>query len=74
MIKPKRRWIGVATAVAVVLFVGNPEVFALSFLISCIGVDVFLLFLTFQLKDQVAYLLGLFKINTANRKGREQGD
>jgi hypothetical protein len=31
MIKPKRRWIGVATTVAVVLFVGNPEVFALSF-------------------------------------------
>ncbi len=52
-----RKWIGVATLVAVTLFITNPEIFALSFVISSIGLDVFLLFLTFQLKDQFNFLL-----------------
>lgn len=62
MIRPRRRWIGVASAVAVALFVVNPEIFALSYVISSIGFDVFLLFLSFQLKDQFSYLWGALSI------------
>jgi hypothetical protein len=58
--RPSRKLIGIASALALVLFVSNPEIFALGYLISSIGFDVFLLFLTFQLKDQFQYLLGLF--------------
>jgi len=58
--RPSRKLIGIASALALVLFVSNPEIFALGYVISSIGFDVFLLFLTFQLKDQFQYLLGLF--------------
>jgi hypothetical protein len=54
--KPSRKLIGVASSIAIALFILNPEIFALSFVISSIGIDVFLLFLTFQLKDQFNYL------------------
>jgi len=57
-LKFSRKFIGVATAIAVTLFITNPEIYALSFLIGSIGFDVFLLFLSFQLRDQVAYLVG----------------
>lgn len=58
-IKWSRKLIGVASAMAIVLFISNPEIFALSFVLSSIGLDVFLLFLTFQLKDQFNYLYSL---------------
>ena len=57
--KLSRKLVGIATAVAVALFVTNPELYALSFLIGSIGFDVFLLFLTFQLKDQLVYVVNL---------------
>ena len=57
--KPSRKIVGIATALAVTLFVTNPEMYALSFLISSIGFDVFLLFLTFQLKDQLVYVVSV---------------
>lgn len=57
--KPSRKLVGIATASAVALFVANPEMYALSLLISSIGLDVFLLFLTFQLKDQLGYVVSL---------------
>ena len=68
MLKPRRRWIGVATAVAVALFVTNPEIFALSYVISSIGFDVFLLFLTFQLKEQFSYLSFTLSIFSKRKK------
>ena len=57
---PNRNLIGIASVFALILFVSNPEIFALGYLISSIGFDVFLLFLTFQLKDQFQFLLVLF--------------
>jgi hypothetical protein len=74
VIKPKRGWIGVATGVAVALFVANPEIFALSFVISSIGFDVFLLFLSFQLRDQIHFLLSFLKTMIASRQKRRQDD
>jgi hypothetical protein len=46
-----------ATIVAVSLFVTNPEIYAFSFVLGSIGFDVFLLFLSFQLKDQLAFVI-----------------
>lgn len=57
--RPTRKLIGIATAIAVALFVTNPELFALSYVIGSIGFDVFLLFLTFQFRDQIGYVFNL---------------
>jgi hypothetical protein len=57
--KLSRKFIGIATAIAIALFITNPEIYALSVLVSSIGFDVFLLFLTFQLKDQLTYVVSL---------------
>ena len=60
--KPSRKFIGVATAIAVTLFITNPELYALSFLIGSIGFDVFLLFLTLQFRDQLSYVGNLVSL------------
>ena len=60
-LKVDRRFIGIASVAAVLLFVSNPELFALSFVISSIGFDVFLLFLTFQFKDQLNHIILLVR-------------
>lgn len=57
--RPSRKYIGAATALVVVVFVTNPELYALSVLIGSIGFDVFLLFLSFQFKDQLNFLWSL---------------
>jgi hypothetical protein len=58
-IRLNRKLIGIASALAITLFITNPEIFALSYVIGSMGFDVFLLFLSFQMKDQIEYVVNL---------------
>jgi hypothetical protein len=52
-----RRFIGIASLFAVLVFVANPEMLAFTFMVSSIGFDVFLLFLTFQFQSYLEQVL-----------------
>jgi hypothetical protein len=52
-----RRFIGVASLFAILVFVANPEILAFTFMVSSIGFDVFLLFLTFQFQSHLEQVL-----------------
>jgi len=68
-IRLSRKLIGVASALAITLFITNPEIFALSYVIGSMGFDIFLLFLSYQMKDQFEYIINLIKaIFTRRRK------